>query len=1144
MALNLTHVGTGSRRNKILLFCMLLCSTITYGQQQKVTLSGKNGMTLKEAFKQIEKQTNLFVDYNRQDINDAEKIKTIPGGKNVQEVMNALLKASGCVCRFQDGHIIITKELAQQSKEVANKLTGKVVDKSGEPIIGANVVVEGTQNGVITDLEGLFTLVDTPANAMLKVSYIGMGTQVIGVKGVQNVRVVLLDDTALIDEIVVVGYGTMRKKDLTGAISTVKMSDEPLGSISTISHALAGKAAGLQVNTISAQPGGGVNFRIRGAASSDKVGNNPLIIIDGFPVNDPGNLTDVGKYKDGDKDNILASINPNDIESIEVLKDASSTAIYGARAGNGVIIITTKKGKEGAPKIQYSGTYSVQTIAKEYEMLNAYEFMTETNRYDKEVWLKENKMGPYGDSTTPNKPFVSRYTDAQIANPPHQTNWFDEITRQGYQTQHNISINGGNEYTKYLISGNYLKQEGIVKNNGIERFGGRINLEHKLSKYVKTGINLTLSRNSYDNVPLGSGQNEHASIMVAAAQFNPLLPIKDAENNYVLNTDAAYLPNPVSLLEITDKTIKERLLGTVFVEIEPIKDLKLKANLGVDRNYQKRKVYLPKTTLYGAKEGGKADVAQQDRSDYLLELTTTYSKAIGNHSISALAGYSFQQFNHESLNGSNNRFLIDGFLFNNLGAGGAPKPGVGSSAGKSELASFFGRANYSYLGRYLLTATLRADGASNFAKNNRWGYFPSVSAGWRFSDEAFMQSLSSVLSNGKLRASYGETGNSNIGNRAISYYQVGNNSAFGDNEYKGVYLSQLGNTNLKWETTREWNFGIDLGFFDNRFNLTAEYFSKTISDLLNDRSLLSYQEVSQIAANVGKTQSRGFELTINTQNVDTKDFTWSSDLTFSFYRDKWKERDPSWKPAAYSIYDAPLRGEYGYLSDGIIQSGETVSHMKGSVPGQVKLKDIDSFLYNTDGSVQVDETGKPLKSGKADGKLDDADKVFYGSSDPGYLLGFNNTFRYKNFDLNIYFYGQFDKVNYGSYKDRWLVGADGMTGVKNLYRGYNMPTTAKEVWSHDNQEATRPGYFQSDSSFGYGDFFKQDAWFIRCRNITVGYNVPMNKAKKLLSNMRVYADINNPFVITTYDGLDPETDGSVWAYPNVRTFSIGLDITF
>lgn len=1124
-------------------FLSLAHATETYAQKTEISINVSN-QTVETVLKQIKVKTGFDFFYNnkRVDMNRLVSVSAQQG--NVFEVLDKVFAGTNITYSVLDKKIILSTEEKNAVRQTTPaKITGKVVDINGEPIIGATIIEKGTTNGIVTDIDGNFTIYASTDKAEIEISYIGYKTQIIKPQAGRFLTIKLSEDTEVLDEVIVVGYGTMKKKDLTGAVASIKMDDSPVGTVSTISHALAGKAAGLQVNMVSAQPGSGSNFRIRGAASV-KAGNDPLVIIDGFPVSptDPEKMK-TGKYDSGSSDNILASINPNDIESIEVLKDASSTAIYGARAGNGVIIITTKKGKTGAPKVTYSGTVTVQTLADDYDMLDARNFMLQSNRYAKEEWMRANGIGVYGgknegEASSAYKPY---YTEAQINTPANNTDWFDEITRTGFQSQHNISVTGGTEMTKYLVSGNFFKQNGVVKNNDMERYTGRINLEQQVSKYVNIGVNMTLSRNQTNNVPLGNGQNQDASIMVATAQFNPLLPIRNENGEYMLNSQAAFLPNPVSLLEITDKTTKERLLATAFIEVKPIQDLTLKGNFGIDRNYQKRSVYMPKTTLYGQKKGGQADIAQYDKSDYLMELTANYTKRLGDHNFSALVGYSFQRFTDESLSGGNSQFLIDGFLYNNLEAGAYPKPSVGSSASKDEMASFFGRVNYSYKDRYLLTATLRADGASNFAKNNRWGYFPSVALGWRFTEENFVKPLASVLSNGKLRVSYGQTGNSNIGNRAISYYKTGNNNEFGGTESVGVYLDQMGNPNLKWETTTEWNIGIDLGFLNNRVNITAEYFHKIVSDLLSERSLLTFHEVEKIAANIGKTQSQGFELTINTTNFNSKNFSWNTDFTFSFYRDKWNTRDESWKPAAYSEYNAPIRYKYGYLSDGLIQAGENVSWMPGALPGQVKIKDINGYIYNEDGSIKVDKYGIPLKSGKADGKLDDADKVIYGNEDPGYLLGFNNSFRYKNFDFNIYFYGQFNVLNAGSYKDLWLTGSAGMTGIVNMYRGYNMPASAAEVWTHDNPTATRPGYFQDKSTWGIGDYYLQKSWFIRCRNITVGYTIPM---KKVLSNIRVYADINNPFTITPYDGLDLETDNSVWAYPNVRSFSLGLDITF
>ncbi|MGL4492368.1 MAG: SusC/RagA family TonB-linked outer membrane protein, partial [Tannerellaceae bacterium] len=600
-------------------------------------------------------------------------------------------------------------------------------------------------------------------------------------------------------------------------------------------------------------------------------------------------------------------------------KDASATAIYGSRAGHGVIIVTTKRGKQGKPLIKYSGTVALQNIAKNYDMLNARDFMIESNRFLREEWMLNNKVAPYGTNNIQDikDSFVPRFSDANIANPINSTDWMNEVTRTGFQQQHNVSMNGGTDGTQYMVSLNYFKQDGIIKNNDMTRYAGRVNLDQQINKYLKTGVSLALNRNDFGNVPVGDSGNEYAGTIVSATQFNPLIPIRDENGNYALNSAAAFLPNPVSLLEIDDKSRQERVLGTLYLEAEPIKDLKIKANMGLDRNYQKRKTYLPKTTLYGQKKNGEASINQYDKTDYLFELTGNYQKTINVHSINVLGGYSYQKFEGEGMNAANSDFLIDGFGYNNLGAGAFAKPTVGSWGNSSCMASFFGRFNYSLLDRYLLTATLRADGASNLAKNHKWGYFPSVALGWRFSEENFMERVRDVITNGKLRVSYGETGNSNIGNKALDYYSITGEYVFGDIAYKGVGLGQLGNPNLKWETTKEWNFGLDLGLYD-RVNISAEVFSRRIVDLLSTRNLMSFLEVGAIAANIGSTKSKGFELTVGSRNIITSSFNWSSDVTFSMYRDTWDMRDPSWKPAAYEKYNDPIRSAYGYKSAGLI----------------------------------------------------------------------------------------------------------------------------------------------------------------------------------------------------------------------------------
>lgn len=1001
-----------------------------------------------------------------------------------------------------------------------NACRGSVTDTSGEPVIGASVVLKGTTTGTVTDVNGEFTLAGIKNGATLQISFIGYKTVNVVWKG-QPLQVKLEDDSKLLDDVVVVGYGVQKKRDLTGAISSVKMDEAPVNTYSTISHALAGKASGLQVTQNSAQVGGGSTFRIRGAASTG-AGNDPLIIIDGVPVSSGSSLGSGNRYNAGSTDNILSSINPNDIESIEILKDASSTAIYGSRAGHGVIIVTTKRGKNQKAQVKYSGSITTQSIKRGYKVLTASEYMQQYNRYTYEDYLNKNGLDVYkGYKETKENPdpYTARFSDEQIRN-AQTTDWFDEVTRQGMMNSHNVSVNGGTENTQYMVSLGYLGQQGVVKNNDLNRVTAKVNLDQTLSKYVKAGLSLNMSRNSLNNVPLGTGEFENAGILSAAAMFNPRIPVYDEKGEYSLNPDFTQLPNPVSLLEITDKTLRDRLLASAYVQVEPIKGLTLKANFGIDRQYEKRKQYLPKTTMYGKQANGQAGISQSDNNDYLMDLTANYMKTFGDHSLTALVGYSFQQFNSEWFSAGNQDFLIDAFLYNNLAAGNYAKPSVGSGASKTSLGSYFARINYSYLGRYLLTATVRADGASNFDPDHRWGYFPSVSMGWRFSDEPFMQKASEWLSNGKLRLSYGQTGNSNVGNRTLSLFNTGYSNVFGNTSYTGVFASQLGNPRLTWETTKEFNIGLDLGFFNNRISTTIEYFNRTISDLLvKEKALPSYNEVTQIASNIGATQSQGLELTVNTVNIDTKQLTWSTDLTLSFYRDRWKERDPNWKPAAYQKEHDWIRSIYSYVSDGLLSAGEKAPvHQPDLLPGQVKLADLNG-----------------------DKKLDDHDKVLLGSKDPAFLLGFNNTLRYKNFDFNIYLYGEFNALKGNSYYDAWATQGYGLVQGRNASLGY------QETWSHDNQGARLPNILSLGKD-GAGDYFVKKISYLRCRNITVGYTLPISS--KLLNRVRLYADVNNPFIITNWNGLDPETDTSsdlsinTYSYPNVTSFSFGVDINF
>lgn len=1088
----------------------LAYATGTYAQNTKISIELQN-KSVKDVLKEIEKQSGLSFFFNNKHIDVNRRVSVSATQRNVSDILNDVFSGTGVTYSISDKMIVLSAN-PQQAGKVTVK--GTVTDSEGNPFIGATVMEVGSNgNGVVTDIDGNFSLQVTDGSN-LEISYIGYKTQRVKAVAGRPLNVRLVEDTELLDEVVVVGYGTQSKKSLTGAVGTMDMKEIETATVSSISHALGGKVAGLQVNLQSAQPGGAAKFRIRGEASTG-AGNEPLIVIDGFPVNSSESLESGTVYKAGNTDNLLESLNPDDIESISVLKDAASTAIYGARAGHGVILITTKRGKEGRAKVSYSASGSFQNIRANYDVLSAREYMEVENMQLKERWLKTNGMGIYEGYITKNdnpQDFKPKY---DLSKPIQGTDWLGEVTRTGYMHQHNLSINGGGERTKYMASFNYMKQEGVVKNNGTSRISARINLDQVINKYVNVGLTANYSQNRYDNVPLEDGDNENAGILVSAIRFNPTLSVRDENGDYVIDPSRSNFPNPVSLLDITDETVKDRLMGTAFVVLKPVKGLELKATLGADRRMQKRHNYLPKTTLTGAEKNGKANVYYQDATDYLMDLTATYSTIFKEkHHLKALVGYSYQQFNTESVNAGNEDFLMDSFLYHNLKAGNYAKPIVGSGAYKNSLGSYFARVNYQYENKYLLEATVRADGAGNFDKDHRWGYFPSVSAGWVISEEKFMESTQSWLSNLKLRASFGQTGNSNIGNRIYTFYGMTDSSynyVFGSTLMNGVYASELGNPKLTWETTTEFNIGLDFGFLKDRIRLTAEYFNRRITDILvKDKSLPFYNEVKQIADNSGSTESTGFELTLNTVNIRNKNFEWNTTLTLAHYNDRWHTRPDTWKPAAYEKVNDNLKAKFGYKALGILKPGEKAPKAQPDLlPGQMKLWDRDD-----------------------NGTLEDEDKINYGNDAPKIIYGFNNALRYKRFDFNVYFYGEAGRKVTSSYWEDWI---DTNENSQNLSR------YVYDSFSSDNPNSTNPSILKG--SYGNGDFYLKSIYFIRCGSMTLGYNVPVKKSWGI-SNLRVYADVNNPFVITNWTGLDPETDTGTYSYPNVTSYSLGLNITF
>ncbi|MBV8255527.1 MAG: TonB-dependent receptor [Chitinophaga sp.] len=1097
--------------------------------------------SLKQVLLTLEKLVDAKFIYSGELIDVKREVSISATEQPLADVLNTLLVGTAVHYEVVNKQIVLWSESVKKPSILLNPLAGNldqqdktiagtVKGEDGTPLPGVTVLVKGANTGAVTNASGHFQLT-VNGNATLVLTLLGYEKkEVPAVAGNHNMAITLAVSQQGLEEVVVIGYGSVKRKDVTGAISSVKATDIPKSANTSIDQALSGRAAGLMTTQATGQPGAGVNVQIRGNASFASAG--VLYVVDGVPVNGAADEPGSGNRYGGINRSPLNFLNPDDIESIEVLKDASSAAIYGARAGAGVILITTKRGKDGAARVNYTFSHAFQEPAKFYDIMNKKDYMTERNNILHERWLLNNKIAPYG-STDPSTvtPFVPRYTQQEIDTASPAQSAINAVTQSGFMDQHNLSVAGGNDKTKYYISGNYLNQEGVIKTSGYKRYTGRVNLDQLVGKKIKLSVNVNGTRSISNNPAIGSGLYENSGIIVAAFYHPPTVPLRNPDGSYPLNPDYSNAPNPLSFLEITDQTVGSRLLGSASATWDITSDLSAKANFSFDQSNNKRSNYLPKSFLYGARTGGQANILESSATIGLVEYLLNYNKKIGAYShLNAVAGYSYQVLEQEGLNAGNQKFITDNFVYNNLGMGEFARPTVGSFKGRERWASYFARATFDFKDKYLLTASLRRDGSSKFAENKKYGWFPSVSGAWKISNEEFLKH-SDVISFLKLRASFGSTGNSNIGGSAFSYYSTGKSYVFGSTQNTGVYLSQVANPNLTWETAREVNLGLDFALFRDRVSGTFEYFNKVISNLLSSRPLPSYFVVSSMAANIGKTQSRGFEFTLRTTNISTNDFSWNTDFNIARYRDTWKERDPlvvKTLPKYVGLHD-PIRAVYGYETDGILQSGEKVpGYLTGLQPGMIKVKDING--YDDNGNL----TGKP------DGKLNTADQRYFGTTDPGYTIGFNNSFAYKQFDLSVFFYGQLQRTKYNSD----LATAYSLESTLAQF-GWNALSIVKDRWSSYNQQSSRPSGLNNPYGSYTDNYFRENAWFLRCRNITLGYRMPASTLKKqhLISSVRFYLDAQNLFVITPYSGIDPELE-SFAAYPMQRSWILGVNVSF
>lgn len=1071
--------------------------------EQKISIKTIND-NLKTTLNIIENTTSVRFVYNPREIKIGQKISLEIKNESLKEVLEKIFRPLQISYEVNGKQILLFKNSlgliseprmsiptsSIETIKTVQMLTGKVTDEKGEPIPSASVAIKGTTKGTNTDIAGMYRL-DVPSDkAILVFSFVGYTTQEVVVGNRTILDVSLTPDDKALEEVVIVGYGEQKKRDLTGALSSIQSKDIVRGNPTLAAKALQGQVAGATITKSDNRPGSSYNITIRG---ENTINNStaPLVVIDGLMGGDMNNL------------------NPNDIQSMDVLKDASSTAIYGARGANGVIIITTKKGVSGKPRVSYDSYVGVKNPAHLPKMLTSEQFykIAYTDR------VLEGSTG-------------ATFTAAEMANIKNgvTTDWVGLVTKPATQTNHNISVAGGTEKTTYRFSGGYLLEQGNVISTDYKRYNLNAGLDSKLGEHFKVGFT---SYVTYSDQNLGSQESLRGAYRARPTGTPYYADLANPSENQDINYNGLAIwmgindkqvPNPLSDTDPNVsklQTTNANIMGNTYVEYTPIKGLSIRSSLSA--TYGSSRIGDFRGQWSKAQIGSKPRTQFDSRlvGSYTLDNIINYNLDLGKHkfTVTGLQSAFYQRNESYTVAVKDLPYDSDWYALNT-----GTVTGFGSSLVERSIASYMGRLNYSFNDKYLLTLTGRSDGASQLAPGNKWAFFPSVAFAWRLIDESFLQNAK-VLSNLKLRASYGEVGNSTVNPYSTQAGVLNTGYDFDGAAAYGFAPQNLGNKDLRWERSKELNFGLDFGFFRNRISGTVEVYDRKTVDLILNQKIPTASGFSQVISNVGKIQNKGLEILLNTVNVATSNFSWNTTLTFtknnnkllSLYGEGQKVDKGNKLFVGY-----PIRSNFDYKFDGIWQTADKDLATKyKQVPGSVKV--VDS---NNDGQISSTEG------------IDD--RMILGTALPKFLMGMTNRFKYKSFDLSFFAYYR----NGTEYKNNTLSGTFGDIGTR-----YNS-LASLDYWRSDNPSNT---YFGVVAANPYrAAITYQDASFLRISDITFGYTLPKDKLDKFkMSNARIYTQVINPLIFTKYTGFDPEFNSAIYQddVPSM-TVSVGLNVSF